>query len=127
MVAFLDSSDSGDSTIICNGDSVGSDNPAAVEFAANFGGSTIRGRTRVILHGNGKMEVSVVPGYTVEATVGSIEGDGNIFLGDPALDKLVIGTNNRSTVFTGIIQDDPYHGQWLVQQGRHRHSHAHRR
>ena len=35
-------------------------------------------------------------------TVGSIEGTGNIFLGHR---NLTVGSNNLSTVFSGIIQD----------------------
>jgi autotransporter-associated beta strand protein len=107
VASFTGTATTADSTIICNGDTVGSDAPAALVFYGSFGGSVTRGRARVILHGNGQMSVSANPGYTLKVTVGSIEGDGDVFLGDPELDSLAIGTNNRSTIFSGRIQDSP--------------------
>ena len=35
-------------------------------------------------------------------TVGSIEGSGNVFLG---VNNLIVGSNNTSTTFSGVIQD----------------------
>jgi len=103
-VLFTDFSDSGDSTIICNGDSVGSDNPALVEFTPATGGSNIPGRTRIMLFGNGKLDVDG-RFYGLEVSVGSIEGEGQILLGDAETTGLSIGTNNLSTIFAGLIQD----------------------
>ena len=94
---FQESSDSGDSTIICNGDSVGSERPANVLFHSTHG------RPRIILHGNGQMHVAGGY-YHVKTSIGSLEGDGDVFLGDTKKGEIVIGTSNRSTIFTGVIQ-----------------------
>jgi autotransporter-associated beta strand protein len=108
QVGFSGSSDSGDSTIICNGDTVGSDYPATLSLGGPFGGGVgAGGRARVILHGNGELDVAGGV-YRVKVTIGSIEGDGNIFLGDFVAGELTVGTNNRSTTFAGIIQDTSF-------------------
>ncbi len=58
---------------------------------------------RMELFGNGSMDIS----YGIEnRTVGSIEGDGLIYLGGA---PLTVGTDNLSTTFAGIIQDS---GVW---------------
>ncbi len=58
------------------------------------------GRARVELHGNAKLDISEhdAPGLKL----GSIEGDGNVFLGGVTL---TVGTNNLDEVFAGVIQD----------------------
>jgi len=40
-------------------------------------------------------------------TIGSIEGTGNVFLG---ANNLTVGTNNLSTLFSGVIQDGGFNG-----------------
>ena len=58
------------------------------------------GRSRVAVFGNGGLDISAHdPG---NVTIGSIEGDGNVFLGAR---NLTIGSNNLSTTFSGMIQD----------------------
>ena len=105
-VRFEDFSNSDTSTIICEADSVGSSDPASAWFEGAFGGGSSSGSSRIILHGNGNMKVDGGY-YTLDVTVGSIEGDGNILLGgfggDPK--ELTVGMNNRSTKFSGVIQD----------------------
>src|SRR4029077_18260794 len=39
--------------------------------------------------------------------IGSIEGDGNVFLGAR---NLTVGSNNLSTIFSGVIQDGGQNG-----------------
>src|SRR5439155_18802731 len=58
------------------------------------------GTSRIEVFGNGSLDVSVhnAPGVTI----GSMEGDGKIFLG---ANNLIVGTNNRATSFSGVIQD----------------------
>src|SRR5205085_6773599 len=58
------------------------------------------GTAQLKIFGNGKLEISQhnAPGVTV----GSIQGDGNVFLGAR---KLTVGSNNASTVFSGSIHD----------------------
>ncbi|PYL68707.1 MAG: hypothetical protein DMF20_00025 [Verrucomicrobia bacterium] len=58
------------------------------------------GRSRVAVFGNGGLDISAHdPG---NVTIGSIEGDGNVFLGAR---NLTIASNNLSTTFSGMIQD----------------------
>jgi autotransporter-associated beta strand protein len=58
------------------------------------------GKSRVAVFGNGGLDISAHnPG---NVTIGSIEGDGNVFLGAR---NLTIGSNNLSTTFSGMIQD----------------------
>ncbi|MEO5755109.1 MAG: autotransporter-associated beta strand repeat-containing protein, partial [Chthoniobacterales bacterium] len=61
---------------------------------------------RVILDGNGRLEISTHAGSNVR--VGSIEGTGEVFLGDK---NLGVGTNNLSTEFAGVLQDGGLHQQ----------------
>ena len=56
------------------------------------------GEARIELFGNGTLSLFRDEGM---ATVGSIEGDGLV---DLAGDKLVTGSNNLSTTFSGTIQ-----------------------
>lgn len=103
-VVFNASSDSGDSTITCDGTANGGYAPPILDLHGEFGVG-VQGRARVILLGTGELDVSGV--FDEEpVTIGSIEGDGNVFLGlDPT--QLKIGTNNLSTIFSGIIHDNP--------------------
>ncbi len=64
---------------------------------------TDRSTARMELFGNGSIDISY--GFQ-NRTVGSIEGDGLIFLGGA---PLTVGTNNLSTTFAGKIQDS---GVW---------------
>ena len=56
--------------------------------------------TRVEVLGNGKLDISShnAPGVSL----GSIEGTGNVFLG---ANSLTVGSTNRSTTFSGAMQD----------------------
>jgi autotransporter-associated beta strand protein len=64
------------------------------------------GTSRVELFGNGSLDISSVsfqtPGGVEAVTIGSMEGDGNAFLGR---NNLIVGSNNLSTTFAGVIQD----------------------
>jgi autotransporter-associated beta strand protein len=62
---------------------------------SSFGSLTASARVEVF--GTGNFDISGAP-----ATVGSIEGDGNIFLGGKSLTE---GTTNLSTTLAGVIQD----------------------
>lgn len=66
----------------------------------SFSGEATGGTPRIELFGNGKLNLrSNGDGFI---KVGSIEGDGQISLGD---DSLIVGSNSRDTVFSGIIAD----------------------
>ena len=55
---------------------------------------------RVELHGNGFLDLR---GHdTPELTIGSLEGDGLVFLGGV---NLSVGSNNLSTIFAGLIEE----------------------
>jgi autotransporter-associated beta strand protein len=64
-----------------------------------FDGDSDGGTARVILFGNGKLNVTGHDDAT-PITVGSVEGDGRISLG---YRDLVVGSNNHSTTFSGGI------------------------
>ncbi|CAN7265125.1 autotransporter-associated beta strand repeat-containing protein [Mesorhizobium sp. LjRoot246] len=63
------------------------------------------GAARFILNGSGLLDISGLT--TGSTTVGSIEGDGSVFLG--AAD-LAVGGNNLSTIFSGVIKDGGFYG-----------------
>jgi autotransporter-associated beta strand protein len=64
-----------------------------------FIGDSLGGTSRIEVFGNGSLDISQhsSPGVTV----GSIEGDGNVFVGARTL---TVGSSNASTVFAGSIQ-----------------------
>ncbi|PYK09546.1 MAG: hypothetical protein DME65_11730, partial [Verrucomicrobia bacterium] len=90
---FFNSSSAGNATLIANGGS-GGGTGGSIRFCDQSRGGT----ARVEVFGNGKLDISGHPGLTV----GSIEGDGDVFLG---ANNLTVGSNNLSTNFSGVIQD----------------------
>jgi len=58
------------------------------------------GTARVAAYGNGLLNINIQVNST---TIGSIEGDGLVSLGEK---NLLIGSNNLSTTFSGTIQDN---------------------
>jgi len=68
------------------------------------------GTSRIILTHKGSLDISDLSDlFTTEITIGSLEGDrtGNVFLGAK---KLIVGSNNTSTVYSGVIQEGGIHG-----------------
>jgi autotransporter-associated beta strand protein len=57
------------------------------------------GFARVEVFDNGLLDIS---GHTGPVTIGSLEGDGQVLLGTRTLQ---VGSNNLSTTFSGVIQD----------------------
>ena len=105
--SFFDTSiaSAGAATLIANG-GVGGGQGGAIFFEHNSTGGT----SRVEVFGNGSLDISLhdppsqkFPGVPV----GSVEGDGNVFLG---ANNLIVGTNNTSTTFSGVIQDGGQNG-----------------
>jgi hypothetical protein len=117
---FIDASTAANGTFINNGGTVtaarggstifsGASTAGSATLVANPGmdggqGGTILfeehsdgGASRVELFGNGNLDVS-----SHGVTIGSIEGDGNVFLG---ANNLTVGSNNLNTTFSGVIQD----------------------
>jgi autotransporter-associated beta strand protein len=93
--SFADNSSAGTATLIANGGSDGGDGGLISFFNESSGGTA-----RVEVFGNGRLDISEphIPGVTI----GSIEGTGNVFLG---ANRLTVGSNQLSTIFSGVIQD----------------------
>jgi autotransporter-associated beta strand protein len=93
-VEFQDTSTAGNATLIANSD-------AAILFTGDSTGGTARVEVGEGVYGNGHLDISAhnAPGVMV----GSIEGTGAVFLG---ANNLTVGSNNLSTTFSGVIQDD---------------------
>jgi autotransporter-associated beta strand protein len=91
---FWNDSTAGDATLIANGGAVTGADGGGVFFYDNATG----GAARCELFGNGTLDIGfhLAPGVTV----GSVEGDGLILLGDQ---MLTVGSNNLSTTFSGVI------------------------
>jgi autotransporter-associated beta strand protein len=97
---FLNTSTAGNSTLIANSGTGGGEG-GQIFFQENSTG----GRSRLEVFGNGSVDISFhnAPGVAV----GSIEGDGNAFLG---ANNLSVGRNNLSTIFSGVIEDEGFGG-----------------
>lgn len=97
---FIDTGDAGDATLIANGGTGGGDG-GSIQFATASTGGT----ARVEVFGNGNLDISRqdAPGVTI----GSIEGNGAVFLG---ANNLTVGANNLGTTFSGLIQDGGING-----------------
>ncbi len=102
ILTFNETSTAGNATLIANGGINGGEG-ALIEFGPfNSSGGT----ARVEVFGTARLDVSgqsdptlIVPGPGL--TIGSLEGTGLAFLGS---NKLTIGSNDRSTVFSGLIR-----------------------
>ncbi len=92
---FMDDSSAGSATLIANGGTNG-----GLGGGIYFFGNSDGGTASVEVNGNGFLEIS---GLSIRTTnLGSIEGDGNIFLGSNTLN---VGGNGKTTTFSGVIQD----------------------
>jgi autotransporter-associated beta strand protein len=87
----VDPANAGNATLIANGGTF---------IYMNCNGSST---ARVELYDTGFLYIGYA-GSTLDAIVGSIEGDGEIIIGEA--EYLVVGTNHLSTVFSGVIVDD---------------------
>ena len=83
-------------TLIANG-GAGPGSGATILFASESDGGT----ARVEVSGNGNLDISRDP--TPDITIGSLEGNGLVFLG---ANKLTVGANNLDTSFAGTISDE---------------------
>ena len=96
-----DSPTAGTATLIANGGTNGGSG-ATITFNA----SSVAGTARVEVFGNGAGDFTngtlYIGGHsTPGVTIGSIEGSGLVSLGDR---NLTVGSNNRSTTFSGRVQ-----------------------
>jgi len=97
----------GNATLIANG---GPGDGGVILFYTSPIGST----ARVELFGNGNLDVSPPSIVPRNHTIGSIEGNGLVFLG---FNYLTLGSNNLSTNFSGVIQDYGGSGASLTKIG----------
>jgi len=96
---FENTSTAGSATLIANG---GTGGGGSIRFI----GSSTGGTARIEVFNNGagtpgNLDISGHNG-SVNVTVGSIEGSGNVFLGSRSL---TVGANNMATTFSGVVQD----------------------
>jgi autotransporter-associated beta strand protein len=89
---FFLTSTAENATLIANG---GEGDGGLIEFADDSTGGT----AHVQLFGNGNLDISLhnAPGVTI----GSLEGDGVVFLG---AQNLTVGSSNTKTLFSGLIR-----------------------
>ncbi|MBA3831075.1 MAG: autotransporter-associated beta strand repeat-containing protein [Chthoniobacterales bacterium] len=86
----------GNATLIAEGGLNGGDG-GSIRFESTSKGGT----ARIRIFGNGSLNISAHSGGGV-LTTGSLEGDGQVFLGSR---NLTLGSNNLNTTFSGVIQD----------------------
>ncbi len=95
-ILFFGTSTAGNATIVLNGGSGTGDTGAAMQLWEDSDGAS----ARVEVFGNATLDLSLHnPAFI---TLGSIEGDGSVFLGAMYLE---VGFNNLSTEFSGVIAD----------------------
>jgi autotransporter-associated beta strand protein len=104
FVAFFDEATAGNAVMVANGGSNGGKG-GSIQFWFNSTG----GQARMRIFENGSLDIS--PHLGLGVSIGSIEGDGMIFLGGGFGEgRLTVGTNNLNTKFSGVIQDGGYVG-----------------
>jgi autotransporter-associated beta strand protein len=110
---FFDMSTADSATLIANGGTNGGQGGQIFLFDDSTGGTS-----RVEVFGNGELDISRHDFLFFQGvTIGSVEGDGNVFLGD---NNLTVGSNNMDTTFSGVIQDgglDDFTGGSLTKIG----------
>jgi autotransporter-associated beta strand protein len=111
LLSLANSTNAAQSILVANGGTSGGAGGVIL-----FKDDSLGGTAQVQTFGNGALDISGhnSPGITI----GSIAGDGVIFLGAKAL---TIGSNNHKTAFSGVIQDGGASGGTggsLVKAGR---------
>ena len=104
---FFYQSTAGNATLIANR-GFGGGAGGSILFTANGGGGNdpTGGGSRIEVFGDGNLDMSFRnPGTNL--TVGSLEGNGLVFLGAA---NLTVGRNQLSTLFSGLIQDGGANG-----------------
>jgi autotransporter-associated beta strand protein len=100
LAEFADTATAGNATLVANGGSAGGFG-GQIEF---FGDAT-GGTAAIAVFGNGSLDIS--PHNAPGVKIGSIEGNGQVFLGAR---NLTVGTNNQSKTFSGVIHDGGSNG-----------------
>jgi autotransporter-associated beta strand protein len=94
-MTFTDWSTAGNAVLVANGGLGGSDGGGIFFSYKSHGGTA-----RVEVFDNGYLDISSHGFGSVR--IGSLEGNGLVFLGGR---NLTVGTNNLSTIFSGVMQD----------------------
>src|SRR5436190_22703238 len=94
-MTFFAQATAANATLTANGGTAGGLGGSIIFTSKSNGGSA-----SFALSGNGNLVIS--QHRSSPLMIGSVEGDGLVFLGASALS---VGSNNRSTTFSGIIQD----------------------
>ena len=102
---FNDSSTAGSATLVARGGSYGPN--GAILFNGTSTGSTARVRVFEGYPSNAPSGILDISGHQSGVTIGSIEGDGSVFLG---ANDLTVGTNNLNTDFSGGIWNNGHRG-----------------
>ena len=108
---FTDNTTAANANITANGGTAGSDGGAVIFTNKSKGGTA-----SITLTGNGELDISST--RSIGVTIGSLAGDGLVFLGPKTL---TIGSNNQSASFSGVIQDGGINqgtGGSLAKRGR---------
>ena len=114
FIYFFSTQGAGNATVIANGGDEPSDTGGTIAMPSGAGFST--GSTaRIEVFGNGRHDFTSGSlnidtdgsGDLPPVTIGSIEGNGVVFLGGL---NLIVGNNNLSTTFSGLMQDGPFFG-----------------
>jgi autotransporter-associated beta strand protein len=101
LTRFIGSSTAANATLIANS-GIGGGQGGTIIFEDTSTGGT----SRVEVFGNGNLDISAHDAFP-GMTIGSIEGDGEVFLG---ANNLSVGSNNLSSSFSGVIQDGGQNG-----------------
>lgn len=106
QTAFYEASSADSATLIANSGTGGGEGGQILFNETSTGDTSL-----IEVFGNGRLDVSGhnAPGVTI----GSIEGDGDAFLG---ANNLTVGSNNLSTTFSGVIQNGGL-GRSLIKTG----------
>ena len=102
---FFDKSTADSATLIANSGTGGGEGGQIL-----FGDRSTGGTSRIEVFGNGSLDISLAAVFSHPRTsvgIGSVEGDGIVFLGH---NNLTVGRNDLSTEFSGVIQDGGLNG-----------------
>src|SRR5262249_23015045 len=115
-VDFWGTSSAANATLIANGGVTDAD-AGHIIFANGSSGLPSGGFARVEVFDNGYLEINAAG--TTGISIGSLEGTGKVNLdnGPSTGSTLMVGSNNLSTTFSGVIQDSAFPGGSLAKIG----------
>lgn len=108
QIIFSETASAGNATLIANAGTGGGDGGLIL-----FGIESTGGTALLKVFGNARLDISGLfgtfydPQHDPGLTIGSLEGSGMAFLG---ANRLTVGSNNLSTIFSGVVQDGGIQG-----------------